>query len=230
MPSARRTRRWLFGSVAACALAALGQAAEPAQENPYLARPGLSRAELTEFLKAMQSKPASLRRRPGFQDAVIDAADRLLQENDQDEPARDAILAKFAAWHALALADDQRADKQLAALVDQWAADRREQVLAAVAFHRLEQQALAADDLQPADLPPLLAALTQHFSAQVPLARDLRLASATVRIINRLPDEQAALAAFRQLGQLWAQSGDAELARYGRKIAAAGETQPSAAD
>ncbi len=85
-------------------------------------------------------------------------------------------------------------------------------------FYLLERQALDADTVEPADLAPLVAELKKYCQSHELDARHLRLASATVRIINRLPDDKAAADAYREFGDWFAKSEDPELSRYGRKI------------
>jgi hypothetical protein len=196
------------------------QAEEPATaDNPYLARPKLSRTELAEFIKRMQAKPVSLRSRPGFNEAILDAADRILTGDEHDELATDALLTKLATLHYLADKGDTKADEQLAALADELRPDERPAVAEAVRFYLLERQAIDADAVEAADLPPLLAELKKYCEKQPLDARDLRLASATVRIINRLADDEAAATAYREFGGWFAKSENAVLSRYGRKIA-----------
>ncbi len=194
-------------------------AAEPAAtDNSYLAGPDLSRAELAEFIRKMLNKPASVRKRPGFDAAIIDAAERILQSDAKDELAERAWIEKLGALHHLADGGDTKADEQLAKLATELADDERAAVAEAARFYRLERQALDADTVEPTELAPLLAELKKYCQGHKLDGRHLRLASATVRIINRLPDEKAAGEAYRQFGGWFADSEDVELSRYGRKI------------
>src|SRR5262245_61136365 len=63
--------------------------AQPA--NLYLARPGMSPEQLLDFIDRMKSKPKSLRSRPGFSLAILDAADRILA-SDADASLKTAGL------------------------------------------------------------------------------------------------------------------------------------------
>ena len=194
-------------------------AAEPAAaDNPYLAGPQLSRDELGEFVRRMQTKPASLRKRAGFNEAIVDAADRILNSGEQDELAVKALLAKLAALHYLADHGGTASDEQLAKLAASLAEDQRPEVAEPARFYRLERQALDADTLAAEDLPALVDELKKYCQSHELDARHLRLASATVKIINRLPDDKAAAEAYREFGSRFAASEDPELSRYGRKI------------
>jgi len=222
---------WLLALFASPLLLAKLTAAEaaPAQEaaadaeNPYLARPGLSRGELSEFLSAMCEKPESVRRRPGFYAAVVDAADRVIAlsttaESATDALATQALLAKFAALHNQSLNGESKADAALAELAGKFEKDPRGPVAAEAGFHLLERRALTADKLPSEGLAPLLVDLKRYFSSSELKNRDVRMASATVAVINRLPDEKAAADDYREFGGWFAKSKDPELARYGRKI------------
>ena len=70
----------------------------------------------------------------------------------------------------------------------------------------------------PPQLPPLLDEIREYLKDRTPAARDLRLASGTVRIINRVPDDSLAQRSYREFGAIFARSDDRELARYGHAI------------
>jgi thiol-disulfide isomerase/thioredoxin len=192
---------------------------QSAEANPYAARTGLSPDELLAFVEKMESKPKSIRQRPGFMAAIIDAADRIVAAG-ADEPTQAAALgSKLKALHFAAVHGDTKSDEQLAVLAEQLAADPRGAVAREAKFYDLERRVVAADLLDPKDLPDLLAEV-KSFLTEGPLDEThLRLASATVHAINRLPGDEAAAEAYREFGALFAKSEDRELARYGRKIA-----------
>jgi hypothetical protein len=201
------------------AVSRTARAEEPAAaDNPYLAGANLSRAELADFIRRMQNKPATLRKRPGFNEAIVEAADRILKSGEQDDLATQALLDKLATLHYLADKGNAKADEQLARLAAEYGEDERKEVAENVQFYLLERQALDADAIEPADLGPLLDKLKKYCQSHPLDARHLRLASATVRIINRLPDDKAAAEAYREFGGLFGKSEDAELSRYGHKI------------
>ena len=225
--------RFFLGLAVAASCAALAIAddtEEPARPktNPYLARKNLKRPELVELLANMRQKPLSIRKRPGFAEAMIDAADRILAESKSDESATGAIEAKFAALHFLSLSANEAADKQLRELSAEMVSDKREKIAALAKFYGLEQQALEADALPEDQLAPLLETLEKFFSTATLEERHLRLASLTVRVINRLPDDKLAAEAYRKFGALFAKSKDAQLARYGRKIEQGTKKEPPA--
>lgn len=188
-------------------------------ENLYLARPGLSPEQLSAQLQRMKEKPQSIRARPGFLAAVIDCCERIVAEPADDASRTDALCTLFAVLHEQADAGDEQADARLAELGQQYLADPSAEIASFARFIALEHKVLLAATLDAAELPPVYAEVLA-FLKETPLdGRHLRLASATVAMINRLPDESAAQAAYREVGGLFAASSDPELVRYGRKIA-----------
>jgi thiol-disulfide isomerase/thioredoxin len=184
----------------------------------YLARDGLSPEGLLDFIDRMKNKPKSIRSRPGFSLAILDAADRILA-NDADPALKSAALVeKLEELHFQACRGDVAADQQIKDLLATIRGDGRAKIAAEVKFLDLEQRVLAADELTPEQLPALLDEVRTHFTAQTPQSRDLRLASGTVRMINRLASDEQAHSAYREFGALFARSDDRELARYGHKI------------
>jgi thiol-disulfide isomerase/thioredoxin len=184
----------------------------------YLAREGLSPERLLDFIDRMKAKPKSLRARPGFSLAILDAADRIVASEADAALKEAALVEKLTELHYQACQGDTATDVQIRELLDTIRSDAREKVAAEVNFLDLERRVLAADDLAAEALPALLDEVHAYFISHTPGSRDLRLASGTVRIINRLPGDDAAQAAYHEFGSVFARSDDRELARYGRKI------------
>jgi len=225
----RRYRLALGCAIVACALPLAGRAAAE-NTNPYAPAENLLRAELGQFLKTMQAKPQSIRNRPSFSTALVVAADRILAGGAEDDLATTAILVRFRALHSLSQADNAQASEKLVELSEPLAHDKREEVAHEAAFYLLERRVLDSDKLDAEALPALLAELKNLYSGATLDNRHLRIASGTVGIINRLKDEAAAAAAYREFGSLFAKSKDPELARYGRKIEKGPKKAPAAAD
>jgi thiol-disulfide isomerase/thioredoxin len=187
--------------------------------NPYLAREGLSPAGLLDYLERMQTKPKSIRERPGFAEAMVDAVDRVLDSDATADQKVDAVLVKCELRHFQACLGNTEADKELAGLAESLAGNKREHVQRIARFYQLEQRVLAADGLPVDQLPALVADVKAFFAAEEELGeRHLRLASASVRVVNRLADDEAAGHAYHELGALFAKSDDRILAKYGRQI------------
>jgi thiol-disulfide isomerase/thioredoxin len=187
--------------------------------NPYLAREGAPTEMLVEFVFRMREKPVSIRRRDGFAAAVIDAADRILAAKPEDYMRSAALVCKLETLHETAVWGDDAADQQLIALTREHLGSPLAKVAKAAAFYDLERQALDAESLTPEESSELLEKLNAFFAENRLGKPHLRMASATVAIINRLPDDETALTAYKAVGDLWAKSSDLELKRYGQKIA-----------
>ena len=205
-----------------CNLPAAEPAAKASQaakdENPYLAGANLLCAELGKFLDTMRRKPESIRQRPGFSAALIEAADRILADGAEDELATTALLVKFAALDDQAQHGDKAAGESLLELATARQKDSREPVATEARFHLLQRRAQDAGQLDDDELAVLLKELKEFFGKATLDNRHLALASLTVGLINRLEDDTAAKSAYKQFGALWAKSKDPELAKYGRKI------------
>lgn len=217
--------------VALCGIAGMDYAAAQVEEatpaekskgdgkNLYLARQGLSPEALLDFIDRMKSKPQSLRSRPGFSLAILDAADRILA-TDAEAPLKSAALVeKLRELHYQACRGDNAAEEQIRDLLPTAGKGASSDLQREVRFLDLERRVLAADDVPADKLDDLLTEVRQFLTDHTPQARELRLASATVRMINRFPDDAAAKEYYHEIGGLLAKSDDRELSRYGRKIA-----------
>ncbi len=196
--------------------------------NPYLARPGLADSELISYLFDMQEKSKSIRQRPGFAEAIVEAADRLLAGRAPEKFQLIAAEAKFSVLHEKACLGSDDADGRLQGFVDSMGSDSRPEIAARVEFFRLERRALQADQIPLEQIPALLADLLAYLQPQRKLeGRHLRLASATVHAVNRLQDDAEREKYFAQFGQLFAKSDDRQLAQYGKQLAGGGKGQAS---
>lgn len=188
------------------------------EENPYLAGASLSRVELGKFLDTMRRKPDSIRQRPGFAAALVNAADRILSGGADDDLGAAALLAKFAALDDQAQQGDKAAGNSLLELATERQKDSRESIALEAQFHLLQRRAQDSAKLDDDELAELLKELKQFFGKAPLDNRHLNLASLTVGLVNRLDDDAAARSAYQQFGALWAKSKDPQLAKYGKKI------------
>jgi peroxiredoxin len=191
------------------------------EDNPYLPREELTAAELREFIERMQQSPQTIKLQPGFAEAIGVAVDRLLATDADGELRAFALGHKMQALHLAAMHDDEAAQKKLMDLVKASKDTKHKELAAAVEFYRLEDKALDAGlNAKTEDLPAALDELKKFFAAQPELdRRHLRLASATVKIINRVADDELAQKSYQEFGELWAKSPELELKRYGQRIA-----------
>ncbi len=168
----------------------------------------------------MEEKPKSIRRRPGFFQAVVDAADRIRHSDASDRHKLIATQAKLDVLHEAACRGSEEADRQLSDFIGELAEDQHPSIVRQVAFFKLERRALAADELSLEKVPELLQELETFFSQlERATSRHLRLASATVHAINRLEDGDQREDLFVKFGTMFAKSESRDLANYGRKLA-----------
>ncbi len=187
--------------------------------NPYAPNEGLSPRELVELIFEMQDKPHSIQRRDGFSQGLVQAADRVLAAETSERYKTIALLAKFEYLHRDASLGDEAADRQLQQTVDQWRDDKREKVAEEIGFLQLERRVLDTESVQADEIKSLLGEVEDFFSKTTTSDRHLRLASATVRTINRIEDGDERESYFAKFGGLWARSESIELAGYGRRLA-----------
>ncbi len=202
---------------------------EPTAEvNPYLAKPDLNSTQLTDWVLRMLDKPKTIQKRPGFAAAIAEACDRVLADKEAKETLHlVAIENKLATLHHAACNGDDKADQQLAAFVGQLRDDARPRVARETAFFLQERKVLDASDKKPEELAALLKELQDYYAQEKLTAKHLRMASATVDLINKLEDGDAREKHFAEFGQIYAKSSDKELARYGKKLAKKPETKES---
>jgi len=193
-------------------------AAEIEPINPYLPRGDLSPGELVDFIFAMQDKPKSIQERPGFGDALIEASDRILAAESSDAQRRMAAETKFKLLHDQASLGNEKADAALVAFVEQMKDSQDEKIAEQVRFFQLERKVIGVDQLPIEQVPELLTELKTYLADRKLDDRHLRMASFTVRAINRLEDADRREEHFQEFGNLFAKSDGKELARYGKKL------------
>lgn len=189
------------------------------QINPYAPPTGLSPRELAEFVLEMRDKPRSIQFRDGFREGVVQAADEVLAAQSKDKYRAIAALAKLDYLHRDACLGDAEADKLLLACVESLAAENHKAIAKSVAFFQMERRALE-DDLSLDKVPQRVAELTKYLEASKAelTARHLRMASATVELVNRLEDGDDREKHFVEIGDILAASNDKQVARYGRRL------------
>lgn len=187
------------------------------ESNPYLAAEELSASELVLYLLELADKPKSIQARSGFREAVVDAADRILAQSDKEKYRRIASQKKLNFIHRDARVGDEQAQAELIAFVEILEQDMPDLAREEIRFFRLEQQALQSDE---ADVD-LIDRCCEYLSelAESLDGRHLRLASATVELVNRLPLEERE-PYFDRLSKALLTSSHREVAWYGKRLAA----------
>jgi len=213
---------WLLLSSSAlfCGLVGYGDDAEPVVEKPnlYFPRPGLSPMQLVEFIFNMRDKPRAVQNRPGFNAAVVEAAERLLDGDSSDRQKELAVLAKLEFLHRDAEGGDKAADAKLKAFVESLGDDPRKKVAVQVRFHTLEYRALAAESLSGEETHELLADLEAFFTETTLTQQHLRIATATVAAIKRLQTWKEREKLFRRFGDVFVKNKNRTLSKYGASV------------
>lgn len=212
------------------------QANEGPAGNPYAARAGASADELARFIRQMQQKPESIRKRAIFQDALADAGERLLQAKATDEQRKLAAQTLFEALHQQAVLGDAKADARLMTWAAKLANDPQESIAAAAKLHLLEGRLMEARAGKP-DLDTVRSLFEEAKATllrEPPARRHLRLVSETVGLINGIADAKLKDELFDQLGEILVKSDDRDVARYGKQIlkkpGEPGKSQPRLAE
>ncbi len=188
--------------------------------NPYLAPKEANVEQLVKYLERMRSRPETIRRREGFGEAIVEAAERVLKGEPNDEQRVVAALSLFDTLHERAVLGDDESD---ARLMD-WAARLKDDSQASIAdrckLHLLEQRVLVARNLQATtdEVAQLLGDLETYLSDNELSSIHLRLASETIGLINSIDDAEARGGLFDKFGELFAKSSDREMQSYAKRI------------
>lgn len=196
--------------------------APDSSSNPYLAPPDYPVEQLGRYLERLLTKPETIRARPGYRDAVLDTAARILAAGESSVEASARELALLAKLDTLAvLIRDGRIERlpELANLAEAHRTDKRRAVAATAELRRLECRILYAGPVDADLAPELLAELKKYFESTALESQHLQLASASVGLINLLTDREQAQKLYSDFGGMFAKSTDRKLARYGQKIA-----------
>jgi thiol-disulfide isomerase/thioredoxin len=219
---------WIGVLLVGVAFALAADDDEPAAEgNPYLPREGMNAEELRDFIERMHDAPRTVQLQPGFTEGIEVAVDRLLAAKPSDELKAFGIRHKMDVLHKpAAYENDEKAQKKLVelakegkALLDKGLKDK--ELARSTEFYLLEHRLIdGADNAKTEDLPALLDESKKFFAAEEDLGqKHLRMSSATVKVINRVAEDELAEKSYKEFGELWAKSFDLDLKRYGQRIA-----------
>ena len=186
-------------------------------DNPYLAPAGMSAADLVVYLEKLRRRPETIRHRPGFGAALVDAAQRVLADAAATPQQRtSARVAQFDGLSLEADAGDRDATERLVKLADEHLADADAEIAREARFHHLESLALRGGPLDAAEVPKLLDEVEQYFAVEKPDERHQRLAIAAIRLLRSLEDEAEVKRRSAALDTRLAPSGNRLLARCGK--------------
>ncbi|MEK6239332.1 MAG: TlpA family protein disulfide reductase, partial [Planctomycetales bacterium] len=186
----------------------------------------LDAAGLVEYLDKMKGKPKTIQRRNQFQEALADAAGRLLakpQDVGEDQQT-EALMVRFRSLYFLAGQSDQAALKSLRETAVKFKDDKRPAVALECSLVLLEKQAAEADLTDAKQAAQLLSDVKETFSKEKKLGeRHLELASVAVSLINKISNDLAAAEHYLAFGQMFEASEHADLQRYGRRVSKIGK-------
>lgn len=188
--------------------------------NPYAVGEDASLDELVRFVHVAERKPDVIRKRPPFQAALVDASQRILDHADAtDEQRLEAIDGLFASLSGLAAGGDADAKTKLNALANRFAEDERPAVRSEAQRVLLVEAERNADLTKAEVCAELLDKMRAYFEATPELTERHRdLVSASIRVMNKLPDQVAAAEAYLELGEKFSEAEDREIAKAGRQV------------
>ncbi|HZZ72185.1 MAG TPA: TlpA disulfide reductase family protein [Pirellulales bacterium] len=229
-PSEARSKKETHDSAHEPATDLTGQPAADENEskltgNPYLPSKKLKPAELVDFIETMREKPDSIKKRPGFYEALIVACNRALAADVNAKGKTLALLAKLEALHVESLGEEKDADAQISQVLTLAKENHDPDLAKEVRFQTLEQKTLHADDLKPDEQLALLDQIFEFFGNDPPITRQSRLASGVVHVINEIKDDATAKKQMLRFAPVFRKSKDQDLVRYGRKLAEAAGVQ-----
>jgi thiol-disulfide isomerase/thioredoxin len=207
-------------------------AEKAAEDNPYIPRNDLTTLELFELIERMKHLPKSLQGRPGFAEAIVVCADRILAANPDETMRSYATRARMDGMQRGSIWEESEEtrnnfQKRLVDLASECDKSPDTEVAHWAKFYLLENDVIDADKLEPDKLAPVLDKVRQFVKDEPLDDRHVRLASATVRLINRLPSDEEANEAYKEFGGIFSSSTDDELHRYGDRIAGGVAKRPA---
>ena len=196
--------------------------------NPYAARKGMNASQLVEYILRLEDRPVGLRKRPGFKEAVVEAARRVESGDNASEKLLGIAIEKKLKWlHIISLEDD--ATEKIEAMVKAARPQQdhsREEVRDWAQLIVLEAEVLEVDDLEIEKVKPLLERLNEYFADAELGEHHLRMASATIHAVNRIDVEERE-EHFQNFGGLFQKSSSRKLASYGKNLQGATESAMS---
>ncbi|MDA7977833.1 MAG: TlpA family protein disulfide reductase [Pirellulales bacterium] len=188
--------------------------------NPYLAPKTATTEQLVKYLEKMRTRPETIRRREGFGVAIVEAAERVLNAEPDDNQRVVAALALFDSLHERAVLGDDNANKRLMKWADKLQGDSQASIADRCQLHLLEQRLATARNLDATtdETAQLLADLETYFTANQLSSLHLRLASKTIGLINGIADVDQRGEQFDKFGELFGKSKDRQMQQYAKQI------------
>ena len=198
--------------------------------NPYLAPMDLDKLEIIDYLFDMQDKVSTIRQRPGFAEAVLNASKRLLAMEASDKFHVIAAEAACGILHEQAGLGNEKMDELLVQFVNSLEADSREKIKTLVKFHQAERRVLAVNDLEWPEIAIILNDTHTYLEKETLKEKHLRMAIAVVHAVNQSDEFEVRAEQYQRFGKLFAGSGFKRLANYGKSIIQAASSGPDASE
>lgn len=209
------------------------QDAEPlADDNPYRAAEGLSPDQLLEYIAKMLKRPDTIRARPAYVAAVVEATNRVLA-TEIDEPQRcQATLAQLAVLHFAACSGDTAVDRRLEELAPRYEQDTCDEVALAARQYVLEYTALNADSDDEEAVKQFLTDSEQLLSESTPGPQHARLLVLVLKATRLVADETLVRTLSRSMADHLNGCDEIEVVRLRKALAkvAESETMPPTED
>ena len=185
---------------------------------------------MIDYLFDMQDKVSTIRNRPGFAEAVLEASQRLLAMDASDKFHLIAAETACSVLHEQAGLGNDELDQLLIRFVATLKEDPRKPIQAIVQFHQVERRILEVDELEWKDIETILNETHAYLNAETLQERHLRMAVAVVHAINQSDEFEVRAEQYQRFGKLFSGSEFKRLANYGKSIVKAASSGPAASD
>ena len=198
--------------------------------NPYLAPANLEKLDLVEYLFDMQDKVSTIRQRPGFAEAVLDASKRLLAMDASDKFHVIAVETACDVLHEQASLGNEKTDELLVRFINSLKNDSREKIKELVKFHQLEKRMLDIDELGWNEIAAILDETHAYLANETLSKKHLRIAVGVVHAINQSDIFEVRAEQYQRFGKLFTASEFKQLTNYGKSIIKAASSGPGASE
>ena len=178
----------------------------------------------------MQDKVSTIRNRPGFAEAVLNASKRLLAMDASDRFHIIAAETACAVLHEQAGLGNDKMDELLASFVESLKEDERDKIKTLVRFHQMERRMLNVDDLEWGEISGILNDTHDYLANETLQKKHLRIAVAVVHAINQSDEFEVRAEQYQRFGKLFTGSESKRLANYGKSIIKAASSGPGASE
>jgi thiol-disulfide isomerase/thioredoxin len=201
-------------------------ATESKPEKDIYAVPEGSPAELLKFIQRFKDEePKGLTSRQQMRDhlthanqAILAAADKILQAKPDDATQVAAVKAKFEALAMLRRLGDIPSGEKLLKLAEEYQQDKRKEIASEARLYILANELEKADAGNPAEMKPLVEKVKEFLKTSSLDRREFGLAMNTARQLEQAEHNEMAADAYRQFSAILAKSPNKQVADYAIKM------------